>query len=190
MKLLFPLGLIGLMIGCSPSTQITRSWTDPAWSAGDTALFKKVLVVAPLKDESSRRIVEDKLVANMKKVVGVASYSYLQTTDTDQEKLEEKLIKDGFDAIILMRLTDVDKSVSYTPGTAYGGWYGYRYATPGYYSEDKTFYVETNFYALRQKKLIWSATTSSFNPTQFDATLNEIITAIKNELVKKGLIKV
>ena len=183
------MSLFGFLVACSPSTQITKSWTDPAWTASDTALYKKVLVVAPLKDESSRRIAEDKLVASIKKVVAVQSYGYLKPTDTDQNALEERLKKDGFDGIILMRLADVDKSLSYTPGTSYGGWYGYRYSTPGYYSEDKTFYVETNFYSLVQKKLIWSASTSTLNPTQLDQTLNEIIAAVKTELTKKGVIK-
>jgi hypothetical protein len=147
-----------------------------------------MLVVAALKDESSRRIAEDKIVAAITKVVAVQSYSYLQPTDTDQNLIEEKLKKDGFDGVILMRLVNVDKSVSYTPGTAYGGWYGYRYASPGYYSEDKTFYVETNFYSFEQKKLLWSGTTSTLNPTQLDQTIDDIIKAIRTELISKGLI--
>ncbi len=177
------------MVSCGPSTQITKSWTDPSWKPGSAVPCKKVLVVASLKDEASRRLAEDKIVAQIKNAVAVASYSYLQPSDTDQKLVEEKLKKDGFDGIILMRLTDVDKSVSYTPGTSYGGWYGYRYATPGYYSEDKTFYVETNFYSLDQNKLMWSGTTSTLNPTQLDKTLDDIILAIKAELYNKGLIK-
>jgi len=181
--------IIGLMIACSPATQITKSWTDPSWKSGSTMPFKKVLVVAPFKDASSRRIAEDKIVASITKVEAVPSYNYIQPADTVQGKLDQKMKKDGFDGIILMRLTDVNKSVSYNQGTSYGGWYGYRYSTPGYYSEDKTFYVETNFYSLDQKKLLWSGTTSTLNPTQFDQTLDEIITAIRTELLTKGLIK-
>ncbi|MEI8005357.1 MAG: hypothetical protein WCI48_04055 [Bacteroidota bacterium] len=188
-KALLPLSLIVLMIACSPSTQITKSWTDPSWKSGSVVPFKKVLVVAPFKDESSRRIAEDKIVASITKVTAVPSYNYIQPADTAQGKLDIKLKKDGFDGIILMRLTDVNKSVSYNQGTSYGGWYGYRYSTPGYYSEDKTFYVETNFYSLDGNKLLWSGTTSSLNPSQFDQTLDEIIKAIRSELIQKGLIK-
>jgi len=188
-KTFFLLSLIVLMVACSPSTQITKSWTDPSWKSGSAIPFKKVLVVAPFKDESSRRIAEDKIVASIKKVTAVQSYNYIQPADTAPGKLDIKLKKDGFDGIILMRLTNVNKSVSYNQGTSYGGWYGYRYSTPGYYSEDKTFYVETNFYSLDEKKLLWSGTTSSLNPTQFDQTLDEIIKAIHSDLVQKGLIK-
>jgi hypothetical protein len=101
----------------------------------------------------------------------------------------EKMKKDGIDGIILMRLTTVNKSVSYNQGSTYGGWYGYRYSSPGYYSEDKTFYVETNFYAVEGNKLIWSGTTATLNPSQFDKTLDDIIVAIRTELATKGLIK-
>ncbi len=183
------LSLFGFVVACGPSTQITKSWVDPSLKAGTEKSFTKILVVAALKDEGSRRIAEDKICAQIKNAKAIPSYSYLTSTDTDQEQVEARLKKDGFDGIVLMRLTDVDKSVSYTPGTAYGGWYGYRYATPGYYSEDKTFFVETNFYSLRSNKLLWSGTTSTLNPTQFDRTIDDIITAIRTEMMQQGLIK-
>jgi hypothetical protein len=188
-KIFLPMSLIMLMMACGPTTQITKTWTDPSWKPGTELPFKKVLVVCSLKDESSRRIAEDKLVANMKKVTAIPSYSYIQSTDTDQGKLEERLRKDGFDGLVLMRLTNVDKSISYMPGTSYGGWYGYRHYDPGYYSEDQTFMVETNFYSLEKKKLMWSGSTSTLNPTSLDQSLNEIIAAIRNHLTQQGLIK-
>jgi hypothetical protein len=187
-KFFLPLCLMALMIACSPSTQITKSWTDPSWKQG-VVPFKKVLVVAILKDDASRRIAEDKIVASITRVTAVQSYNYIKPADTVGGKLDEKLKKDGFDGIILMRLTNVDKSVSYNQGSSYGGWYGYRYSSPGYYSEDKTFYVETNFYALEGNKLMWTGTTSTLNPTQLDKTLDDIIAAIRTELYSKGLIK-
>jgi hypothetical protein len=189
MKTFLQLSLVGLMIACSPSTQISKTWTDPSWTQGSPAPFKKVLVVAPLKDEASRRIAEDKIVASITRVTAVQSYNYIKPADTAQGKLDEKMKKDGIDGIILMRLTDVNKSVSYNQGSSYGGWYGYRYSSPGYYSEDKTFYVETNFYAVAGNKLLWSGTTATLNPDKLDKTLDDIIIAIRTELYSKGLIK-
>jgi hypothetical protein len=66
MKTFLQLSLVGLMIACSPSTQISKTWTDPSWTQGSPAPFKKVLVVAPLKDEASRRIAEDKIVGSQR----------------------------------------------------------------------------------------------------------------------------
>jgi hypothetical protein len=182
-------GSILLVAGCGPSTKIEKTWTDPSFTPGAVQSYKKVLVMGLLKDESTRRIAEDKMVAAFKNVTAVQSYSYLQSADTVRSAVEDRLKKDGFDGVVIMRLADVDKSVSYVPGTAYGGWYGYRYASPGYYQEDKTFYVETNFYSLPENKLLWSGTTSSLNPNKLDRTIDDIIATLKGQLQKQKLIK-
>ena len=197
-KFLIPLSLIGLLFACA-STKLEKSWADPSFNASMKP-FTKVLVIAPLRDQNSQRIAEDKIVSKLKKgTTGVQSYKYLQPSDTALVLVESKLTKEGFDGIVLMRLTTVEKSLSYNQGTYYGGYYGYRgygyggyygggYA-PGYYSEDKTFMVETNFYRISDRKLLWSGTTSTLNPTSLDKSLDEIIYTIQSELQKKGLIK-
>jgi len=198
-KFLIPLSLIGLMFACGPSTKLEKSWADPSFNA-NMQPFAKILVIAPLRDQNSQRIAEDKIVSKLKKgVTGIQSYQYLQPSDTALVLVESKLTKEGFDGIILMRLTTVEKSLTYNQGAYYGGYYGYRgygyggyygggYA-PGYYSEDKTFMVETNFYRISDRKLLWSGTTSTLNPTSLDSSLDAIIYTIKYELEKKGLIK-
>ena len=182
-------GAILLLAGCGPSTKIEKTWTDPLFNTATVQSYKKILVMGLLKDESTRRIAEDKMVAAFKNVTAVQSYSYLQPADTIRSEVEDKLKKDGFDGVVIMRLADVDKSVSYVPGTGYGGWYGYRYSSPGYYQEDKTFYVETNFYSLPETKLLWSGTTSSLNPNKLDRTLDDVINTLKGQLQKQKLIK-
>lgn len=175
---------------CSPSTKIEKTWTDPSFKPSTTS-FHKVLVMGLMRDESTRRIAEDKMVAQFKNVTAVPSYQYLQPSDTVRSIVEERLKNDGFDGVVVMRLADVDKSTSYVPGTTYGGWYGYRgwYGSSGYYQEDKTYYVETNFYSLQSNKLLWSGTTSSLNPSKIDNTIDQIIGALKEQLQKQGLIK-
>jgi len=202
-KFILPLSLIGLMFACSPATKLEKSWADPSFNASMKP-FTKVLIIAPLSDQNSQRIAEDKLVLTLKEgITGVQSYSYLQPNDTAITFVESKLKQDGFDGIILMRLTTVEKSTTYNPGTSYGGYYGGYYGyrgygyggyygggySPGYYSEDKTFLVETNFYSISDRKLLWSGTTSTLNPTSLNKTLDQIIYAIKYDLQKKGLIK-
>ena len=182
-------GSILLLAGCGPSTKIEKTWTDPSFTTATVQSYKKILVMGLLKDESTRRIAEDKMVAAFKNVTAVQSYSYLQPADTIRGEVEDKLKKDGFDGVVIMRLADVDKSVSYVPGTGYGGWYGYRYSSPGYYQEDKTFYVETNFYSLPETKLLWSGTTSSLNPNKLDRTIDDVINTLKGQLQKQKLIK-
>lgn len=194
-NLLLPLGFFALLIACTTTAKLEKSWADPSLKTMTEKPFKKVLVVAKMKDESSRRIAEDKMVAAVKNATAVQAYSYLTSEDSDQNILEQKMKKDGFDGIVSMQLKEVEKSTSYTPGTAYGGWYGgYRgyggiYGSPGYYSEDKTYMVETNFYSLSLGKLLWSGTTSTVNPSKVGESVDQIIYTVKQALIKEGIIK-
>jgi hypothetical protein len=202
MKFLIPLSLIGLMLACTPSTQLTRSWSDPSLANGGFKPFNKVLVIAKMKDPASCRTAEDMIVAQFKPGVAVPEYSYLTMTDTVQAVVDAKLLKDGFDGLIVMQLTSVDKSLNYQPGTAYGGFYGGGMYGRGFYgggyggfsatgptiTEDQTFMVQTNVYSLVSQKLLWSGTTSTLNPTSLDQSLKDIIAAIKSNMVSKGLI--
>ena len=189
----FPLFLLVFFAACGPSTKIEKTWTDPSFTSGSVA-FHKILVLAQMPDESSRRIAEDKMVAAFKNVTAVPSYTYLQPSDTVIGAVDDKLKKGGFDGVVVMRLSAVDKSTSYVPGTTYGGYYGRYgyyggYGTSGHYQEDKTYYVETNFYSLDQTKLLWSATTSSLNPSKLETTLDNVIAELKNQLIQQKLIK-
>lgn len=193
MKRLFflPVLLMTFLVSCGPSTKLAKSWTDPSVNPATTKPFTKVLVLGMVKDESTRRIVEDKLAAQFPGRA-VQSYNYLSPADTVDGAVEQKLAKDGFDGIVYMRLANVEQSTSYVPGTTYGGFYGYHgygygmYGTQGYYQEDKTYNVETNIYSLNPPKLLWSGTTSSMNPGKVSATLDEIIMVIRDEFTKKG----
>jgi hypothetical protein len=193
-KFLVPIFLLTLLASCGPSTKISKSWMDPSLSAATWKPFQKVLVLGMVKNDATRRIIEDKLAAQFPGRA-IQSYNYLSPIDTVDAQVEAKLQSDGFDGLVYMRLSNVDQSTSYVPGTTYGGFYGYRgygygmYGSPGYYQEDKTYNVETNFYALQPPKLLWSGTTASVNPGKLNSTLDEIIMAIRDEFHKKGLIK-
>ncbi len=189
--------LITLLIACSPSTQLRKTWTDPSVSGSTFKPFKKVLVVARLKDESGNRIAEDKMAAQFKKGVAVQSYSYLLASDTVQGAVDARLQKDGFDGLVLMRLTDMEKSLNVqnnSYGGYYGGYYGRYYGAPYGYggttvTEDKEYIVETTIYSLVDGKLLWSGTTSTLNPTSLGQSIDDIIYAVKTQLFKQGLIK-
>lgn len=187
-----------VLASCGPSTQIEKSWVDPEVQQNPKP-FTKTLFIALLKDESTRRITEDKLVA-MSRSKGVQSYTYFTDADlkmTDEE-LTKKIKADGFDGVVVMSLSDVDKSQTYVPGSSpgyYGTWSGYyRYAAPyysdpGYYRTDKTYYIETSIYSLVRGKLVWTGTTSTVNPTNVEKMIDEIATVIKDKMRQQGLLK-
>src|SRR4051794_37992166 len=99
---------------CVPSSEIKNEWTAPDQKKDSTKMFQKILFVALLKDNATRRIAEDKLVAEVKGR-GVASYSYLGSLDTrsDESVIADKLRRDGFDGVVVMRLAPIDKNAGY-----------------------------------------------------------------------------
>ena len=62
MKQLLLVFLVGsAMAGCGPSTKIVKTWQEPNATL-QVSPSNKTLTVAMIKDETSRRIVEDQLV--------------------------------------------------------------------------------------------------------------------------------
>ena len=158
---------------------------------------QKILVLGLVKDESSRRIVEDNLVKRMNGK-GVASYTIIteeMVKAAKEDHLEEQLSKGGFTHVLMVRLADIEKETSYVPGTTtgyyggYGRYYGYgagMYSTPGYYQEDKNYYVETAVYSINPNKLLWTGTTKTVNPSKMDKTITEIADVVGDQMKKDG----
>jgi hypothetical protein len=195
-KLLFILG-VSAFIGCGPSTQMVKSWHEPSSTLTSTSV-EKILVLGMVKDEASRRIVEDNLVKRLSGKA-VASYGLLPidiVKGANKDDLENKLKQGGFTHVLLVRLADVEKETSYVPGTqpmpfygGYGLYYGYgaaMYGTPGYYTEDKNYFVETAVYSINPNKLLWTGTTKTVNPSKMDKTVNEIADAVSLKMKEDG----
>jgi hypothetical protein len=186
------------MIACSPSTQIVKSWRDPGATVSASGSYK-VLVLGLVKDESSRRIVEDALVRRLNGK-GIASYTVI-TEDmikaAKEDQLAEKLAQGGFTHLLMVRLADIEKETSYVPGTTtgyyggYGRYYGYgagMYTTPGYYTQDKNYFVETAVYSITPDKLLWTGTTKTVNPSKMDKTITEIAETVADQMKKDGFL--
>ncbi len=188
-----------LFISCT-STSIVSSWREPDKQVTVDKL-NKVLVLALFKDETSRFKAEDQMVKYLKGK-GVASYSYLKTgfNENNEEALRRKIKKDGFDGAVTMRLVDVDKEKTYTPGlgSTYPNYYrnfsGYYYrswsyfSNPGYYSTTKTYTVETNVYSIKEDRIIWSGLTETTDPEGVDKMTAEITKVVFRKMKKEGFI--
>ena len=208
-KLILFLALTGLMLACSPTTQLRKSTSDPSLAKNPVEPFRKVFVMVNTKKEANRKEAEDKLVSLIKKGEAVPSYSYISPTDTSQKELVEKLIKDGFDGAITMRVKAVvqTKTKYKNTGTSYESFYSYGngYAYSSYsvsidpkadnssphvdVTGDKDYIVETNIYSLERKKLLWTGVTASLSANQVDNAMVGIVNAVRKELKKKGFLK-
>ena len=182
------------LISCGPSTKIEKSWMEPGASV-TMGPDNKTLVVALVKDETSRRVIEDQLV---KRLGANAVSSYTILTDASEEALKQKLTDGKFTHVLLMRLADIEKETSYVPGTTtgfyggYGRYYGYgagMYSTPGYYTTDKNYFVESTVYTVNPDKLVWTGTTKTVNPSKIEKTVNDIADIVSEKMKKDGFLK-
>ncbi len=200
-KIIFSIAIIGFMVIAScTSTRIDSSWREPNKQIVINKL-NKVLVVALLKNEASRRVAEDQMVAFLKGK-GVVSYSYLDAdfNKKNEREIREKIKEDGFDGAVTMSLVDVDKERNYTPGNisafpeyyqTFSRYYSRNwsyYSNPGYYSTTKTYSVETNIYSIKEDKIIWSGLTKTTDPDRVDKMTKEIAKVVYKKMIKEGFI--
>ena len=198
-NLLLSLLVICTIYSCGPSTKIEKSWVEPgARVAPDPQ--NKVMVIALVKDETSRRVIEDELVKRIK-TPAVATYQFLTTEmikAASDEALNNMITKENFTHILLMRLADIEKETSYVPGTTtgyyggYGMYYGYgaaMYSTPGYYTTDKNYFIETTIYSVSPNKLLWTGTTKTVNPSKVNKAVNEIADVVVAKMKQDGFLK-
>ena len=198
-----------LMMAFAPKTQLRKTWTDPSLENGQIKPFKKVFIMVNARTAENKKIAEDRIVSLIKNGEAIASYTYLTPADTSQKELADRLIKDGFDGAITLRVKAVVQTKTKTssnPGTSYSSWYGYgpygySYGVTynvGSRSDNSTgnvdvnsfkdYIIETNIYSLEAKKLLWSGVTASMGAKKIEPAINGIYTTIRKELIKKGFL--
>jgi len=97
-------------------------------------------------------------------------------------------------------LIDIDKEKVFIPeqqnlypmyyqnfsGYYHRGWAFY--TSPGYYSLNKTFIVETVVYSIKEDKIIWSGITESFNPDGVVNMTSDISKLIYKKMLAEGFV--
>ena len=182
-----------VVVSSCTTTKITSSWSEPNKTIVLNKL-NKVLAVAILKNEANSRKAEDQIVVQLDGK-GIVSYSYLNANfnKKNEEVIRDKIKLDGFDGVVTMRLLDVDKERTYTPGNlssypieyrTFSGYY-YRtwntYSTPGYYSTTKTYTIEINVFSIKEDKIIWTGLTQTTDPDG----VNKMTAAVVKKVFKK-----
>jgi len=209
-RLILFLALSFIMVACSPTTQLRKSWSDPSLAKNPAQPFKKVLIMVNARNELNRKAAEDQLVSLIRNGNAIQSYTYVTPADTSLKELAEKLIKDGFDGAITMRVKAVVQTKTKTtsnPGTSYSTWagygpYGYSYGVSYNIgprgdnstgnvdlNSDKDYIIETNIYSLERKMLLWSGVTASMSAKKVEPAMTGIVSTIRKELQKKGFLK-
>jgi hypothetical protein len=173
------------VISCGSTTSITASYRDPENPNPDfdkgVAVIKSMDVLPP----NFRKAAEKK----------------------DKELVLQKLREKGCDGIMTIALIDAKQETRYVQDTFnnspyypmsmsyYGGFgtyymYGYdNFYSPGYYTEDKIYYLETNIFDANSEKLVWSAQSQTTNPESIEDFLKGYNEALSERMTQDGVMK-
>lgn len=200
--------ITALIAACSPSQEVTSYWVNK--EAIPKEPFKTIYIIAITQNENMKPAVEnglaDVLVSRGNKVVlnsQIYPPSFSAVKQLTKEQLVETIAKTGSDAVLTLAVLDTKTKTTYNQGSSYApmsyGYYGSYYGyynhyypvvySPGYYSTNKTFYIETNFFDVKTDQLLWSIQSQAYNPDNFDSMFKEYTRTILAKLREEGLIK-
>lgn len=192
------------LFGCVTTTKLSGTWTTPDIPA---KRYQKIMVAALTQNLLAKQTVENDFAAKLSVrgvQVGVSHDVFAPNfTDDhieDKNAMLGKLREDDYEGILTVSLIDKRSETRYVPGSysyrpvSHYVWYGrfWRYYTtmypmiyePGYYTEDKVYFIETNLYDVETEKLIWSAQSETYNPSDLEQFSDEFTTLIIEELQK------
>jgi len=187
---------------------ITGSWHKEIASAKG---YNNIFIAAMTSNIPVKQAVENGLQQQLSakgliigKSIDVFPPNFSTQTGAKRELMLGKVQQTGADAILTIALLREETESRYVanggyfnPGRRFGyylqfwnyysNWYPSIYA-PGYYDEQKVYYLETNLYDARTEELIWAAQSKTYDPSNLDSFLKAYIKAIESQMIKDGLI--
>lgn len=191
------------------ATDITASWKSPKT---DDNGYENIFVAAFIPDLEAKEITEGQMAALLDSMGVQASTSlslfpenFTEEQVEDKSFILDKIRANGNDAILTISLVDQESenrfvagNDTYAPAIAYGyyqnfhTYYAHNFTqiyTPGYYSLDKIYYLETNLYDVEDEELYWSAQSDTYNPGNIEAFAGDFSKVMVARLKKEGLIR-
>jgi len=210
-------GLFSLLAvsGCT-NTKLIQTWSDPNNEASykdimvvgisdseQTRRAYESFFVASLQDMG---------------IESLASFTLINHKDELKLKKEkgsfrtivESAIKGSeIDAVLVTHVVSIEEEDVYRPsldyqpvygqpyynGSYYGAMYGYHgYVTtyvqqPGYYTEEKTYTLESNLYDVKTEELVWTTRSQTFAPDSIEQTVHDVSGLIIADLASRKLIQ-
>ena len=163
--------------------------------------FKTVMVVAVTSDQMIRRTFEDRVVALLGKrgVSGIPAYSLIGSRGQVEEAvLREAVAKSGAEGVLITRVTRVDQSSGYVPGSTvsvgvgYGGvgFYGYYGGVwqtvdtaPQKISGPTWTLAETRLFDAKSGVLAWTGVVDTRKTDDVGGALTEFVDVIFDAMV-------
>ena len=196
-------GTIVFLASCA-STTLQSTWMDPNFTGGP---FKKVFVIGLASNETSRRVFEDIMVARLQAtgVQAVPAYQFIpEDAPVPEPVLEDAVRKSGADAMLMTRLlgvnTQTNVSTVMVPGPVMGPGFGPGWGGPGWWGAYNSWWAvpqvttyqiataETTLFDTSTRRIVWSATSETFNPQSVQQEAPGLANKVIAELQSRKLL--
>jgi hypothetical protein len=187
-----------ILISCSSPTQLTNMYVNSEY---ETEGFKKVLILGMATKTWEKKVYENEYITQFKKhnIEAIPAWRVLPEGEELTKETFQIYFKDeNIDAVLVARATGMStKETMYGGGTSYvaAGFYGFYistspiYRVPGYLAEEKIIYMETTVYETSEGKLVWSATSKSYEPKSTGEVIKTVSRNVVDELYLAGFVK-
>jgi hypothetical protein len=194
-----------LLSSCGAQVKTVATWLNKENLSPEP--YKSIFIMVLTEDMHAKTILEHDL-AVAAKARGLKVYTSidafgpigLSEVKNIKEILTNKLKTLDCETVFFLALKDKQSETRYVPGTTYspysnygyygtyGGYYGYGYNagyyTPGYYSTDKTYFLESNLYDAKTEKLILSIQSKAVNPEAIEKSSQTYTKSLMFEIDK------
>lgn len=197
-------------LSCKPTASVIGTWVNKDKVQGH-AKVKRVFITVMAQNEVVKSTLENDLAeAAAKKGIKSEMSFYVFGRVLARDSLPPKEIilnqirKMGCDAIFVVALIDQKSETRYTPSSSmytpmpYYGYYGsfgsyYSYSSvvysPGYYTTENTYYLDSNLYDATTEDLLVSMQSKVVNPKSIEKSSKEYTAALIQELENQGFLK-
>lgn len=195
---------IFLFSSCA-SEQIYNVW---ATSKEYNRVFDDIMIMGLVNNVNLRSSVENEMVYASKRE-NIASGNGMSLFPPelgkpfeDIEKAKERMRNKGYDGVLSVALVNIKEEryirpdIGYAPFGYYDRFGNYYYNTyelvyrPGYFQVNSTYFLEVNFYELKEGYLVWTGRSKDFSYSEFDDYLEEFSRTLFKTLIKDNIIQV
>ena len=217
-RLLLALPLVAALAACAPQTRMMTNWMLPGGAGEDFTKLAVIGIMHNAKESTAFEtgMAEQFDKHGVQAVPGFSFMEGAK--DLTKAEMEKRVAGTGADAVLIFKVIAVDKSQHYVPPTTYvtpidypdddwwsddyWGYYnpypydywGYWYpaeqviTTPAYWETSKTFVVQSSLYRTSDHKLVWTATSDTYNPTDPVQLADSLGKVVYKKLMKAGLV--
>lgn len=202
--------VVVLFVACSSTKESTGVWVDKEKIQGKA--YDNFFVIVMTADIEARVKLENDLadLITSRGHKAVKSYEVLPADLKDPkppavDELIAKIKASDCDAVFVASLLDKNDDIRYSSGgthytmrTGYAwsgtffGYYSHYYTTvssPGYYSNDKTYFMQSNLFDKASQELMCSVQSEIFNPSSLPSFSRTYISTLMKQLDKAKLLK-